>query len=301
MPDQSSFKIEKMVKFRNFPPIRFFVGILPISLWEIIFFMLPVLLIFIVSFLIVKELRLVFQWTLANYTDIFSKTPYWVAYVRSFRLALTAVVLSAVLAYPLAYAIAFVVPARFRRLLMVAMILPFWTNYLIRAYSWQIILANNGLFNEILKVLNIIETPISILYTHVATEVGFTHFYMVLMTMLLYSSMDAINRNLMEAARDLGAGKLRTFFEIIFPLSLPGLIVGSIFVFIMSFGDFVAPSILGGGKKPVFTQMVVDEIQGTVNLSMASALAVIMVVTILIVLILFLRRVESITAGSSTG
>ena len=105
----------------------------------------------------------------------------------------------------------------------------------------------------------------------------------------------------MEAARDLGAGKLRTFFEIIFPLSLPGLIVGSIFVFIMSFGDFVAPSILGGGKKPVFTQMVVDEIQGTVNLSMASALAVIMVVTILIVLILFLRRVESITAGRSTG
>jgi ABC-type spermidine/putrescine transport system permease subunit I len=300
MPDQSSFKIDKMAKLKNFPPVRFFIGILPITLWEVIFFILPVLLIFIVSFLIVKELRLVFQWTLANYTDIFSKMPYWAAYVRSFRLALTAVVLSAVLAYPLAYAIAFVVPARFRRLLMVAMILPFWTNYLIRAYSWQIILANNGLFNEVLKVINIIETPITILYTHVATEVGFTHFYMVLMTMLLYSSMDAINRNLLEAAKDLGAGKLRTFFEIIFPLSLPGLIVGSIFVFIMSFGDFVAPSILGGGKKPVFTQMVVDEIQGTLNLSMASALAVIMVVTILIVLILFLRRAESISAGRST-
>jgi spermidine/putrescine transport system permease protein len=300
MPDQSSFKIDKMAKLKNFPPVRFFIGILPITLWEVIFFILPVLLIFIVSFLIVKELRLVFQWTLANYTDIFSKMPYWAAYVRSFRLALTAVVLSAVLAYPLAYAIAFVVPARFRRLLMVAMILPFWTNYLIRAYSWQIILANNGLFNEVLKVINIIETPITILYTHVATEVGFTHFYMVLMTMLLYSSMDAINQNLLEAAKDLGAGKLRTFFEIIFPLSLPGLIVGSIFVFIMSFGDFIAPSILGGGKKPVFTQMVVDEIQGTLNLSMASALAVIMVVTILIVLILFLRRAESISAGRST-
>ncbi|UCD81538.1 MAG: ABC transporter permease [Desulfobacterales bacterium] len=263
--------------------------------------MLPVLLIFIVSFLIVKELRLVFQWTLANYTDIFSKMPYWVAYVRSFRLALTAVVLSAALAYPLAYAIAFVVPAKYRRLLMVAMILPFWTNYLIRAYSWQIILANNGLFNQVFKALKIIETPITILYTHVATEVGFTHFYMVLMTMLLYSSMDAINRNLLEAARDLGANKLRTFFEVIFPLSLPGLFVGSIFVFIMSFGDFVAPSILGGGKKPVFTQMIVDEIQGTVNLSMASALAVIMVVTILIVLIVFLRRAELLTAGKSTG
>jgi len=300
MPDQSSCKIDMMTKLRNFPPVRFFIGILPITLWEGIFFILPVLLIFIVSFLVVKDLRLVFQWTLANYTDIFSKTPYWIAYIRSFQLSLTAVVLSAVLAYPLAYAIAFVIPARFRRLLMVAMILPFWTNYLIRAYSWQIILANNGLFNEVLKVIKIIETPITILYTHVATEIGFIHFYMVLMTMLLHSSMDAINRNLLEAAKDLGAGKLRTFFEIIFPLSLPGLIVGSIFVFIMSFGDFVAPSILGGGKKPVFTQMVVDEIQGTVNLSTASALAAVMVVTILVVLILFLRRAESTLTGRST-
>jgi spermidine/putrescine transport system permease protein len=290
-----------MAKFRNFPPVRFFVGILPISLWEVIFFILPVLLIFIVSFLIVKELRLVFQWTLANYADIFSKMPYWTAYVRSFRLASTAVILSAILAYPLAYAIAFEVPAKYRRLLMVAMILPFWTNYLIRAYSWQIILANNGLFNQVLITLKIIETPITILYTHVATEVGFTHFYMVVMTMLLYSSMDSINRNLLEAAGDLGAGKLRSFFEIIFPLTLPGLIVGSIFVFIMSFGDFVAPSILGGGTKPVFTQMIVDEIQGTVNLSMASALAVIMVVTILILLILFLRRVEGLTRGKSAS
>jgi len=286
-----------MAKFRNIPPVRFFIGILPISLWEVIFFILPVLLIFIVSFFTVKELRLVFQWTLANYADIFSKTPYWTAYARSFQLALTAVVLSAIFAYPLAYAIAFEVPAKYRRLLMVAMILPFWTNYLIRAYSWQIILANNGLFNHILKILEIIDTPITILYTHIATEVGFTHFYMVLMTMLLYSSMDSINRNLLEAADDLGAGKLRAFFEIVFPLTLPGLIVGSIFVFIMSFGDFVAPSILGGGKKPVFTQMIVDEIQGTVNISTASALAVVMVVTILIVLILYLSRVESITRG----
>ncbi len=282
-----------MNRLKNLPPVRFFIGILPITLWEAVFFVLPVLLIFLASLLTVKELRLVFELTLANYADIFSKMPYWEAYVRSFRLALTAVVLSAAFAYPLAYAIAFVIPAKYRRLLMVAMIVPFWTNYLIRAYAWQIILANNGLINHILKVLNFIEYPITILYTHVATEIGFIHFYMVLMTMLLYSSMDSMNRNLLEAAKDLGAGKLKAFFEIILPLSVPGLIVGSIFVFVMSFGDFVTPSILGGGIKPVFTQMIVDEIQGTVNLSMASALAVVMVITILIILILFLKRMES--------
>jgi ABC-type spermidine/putrescine transport system permease subunit I len=181
------------------------------------------------------------------------------------------------------------------------MIVPFWTNYLIRAYSWQIILANNGLLNQILKMLNLIETPITILYTHAATLIGFTYFYMVLITMLLYSSMDSINRSLLEAASDLGAGRFRSFIEIIFPLSLPGLIVGGIFVFIMSFGDFVAPSILGGGRKPVFTQLIVDEIQGTVNWSMASALAVFMVITILTILALFLRKTGSIGKAKLIG
>jgi spermidine/putrescine transport system permease protein len=173
------------------------------------------------------------------------------------------------------------------------MILPFWTNYLIRAYSWQIILANNGLLNQILIQLHVITAPITLLYTHLATEVGFTYFYMVLMAFLLYSSMESIAPSLLEAAGDLGARRFKIFLEVIFPLTLPGLTVGSIFVFIMSFGDFISPSILGGGKKPVFTQMVIDEIQGTVDWPMASALAVVMVVTIVLILVLFLRKAES--------
>jgi len=251
--------------------------------------------------MVVRELRLISEVTLENYANVFSKVAYLKAYVRSLGLSLITVIISSCLAYPLAYAIAFEVSPKYRRLFLVAMVLPFWTNYLIRAYSWQIILANNGLFNQILKMLNLVETPITILYTHVATEVGFCHFYMVLMTMLLYSSMDSINRSLLEAASDLGAARFRSFIEIIFPLSRPGLIVGSIFVFIMSFGDFVAPSILGGGRKPVFTQMIVDEIQGTVNWSMASALAVVMVLTILIILMLFLRRAESVGKAKLIG
>jgi spermidine/putrescine transport system permease protein len=282
-----------MARIRNFPPLRFFVGFLPITVWEVIFFLFPVILIFMVSFLYVKELRLVYEWTFRNYAKIFSMLPYWEAYLRSFRLSLTAVLFSAAIGYPLAYTIAFEISRRYQRLLMVAMIVPFWTNYLIRAYSWQIILANSGLLNQFLQALHVIETPIRILYTHNATEVGFIYFYMVLMTLLLYSSMESINRDLLEAAADLGARKFRTFIEIIFPLTYPGLIAGSVFVFILSFGDFVGPSILGGGKNPVFSQLIVDEIQGTVNLSMASALAVIMVVTIVAILILLLRRVET--------
>lgn len=282
-----------MARIRNFPPLRFFVGFLPITVWEVLFFLFPVILIFMVSFLYVKELRLVYEWTFRNYAKIFSMLPYWEAYLRSFRLSLTAVLFSAAIGYPLAYTIAFEISRRYQRLLMVAMIVPFWTNYLIRAYSWQIILANSGLLNQFLQALHVIETPIRILYTHNATEVGFIYFYMVLMTLLLYSSMESINRDLLEAAADLGAKKFRTFIEIIFPLTYPGLIAGSVFVFILSFGDFVGPSILGGGKNPVFSQLIVDEIQGTVNLSMASALAVIMVVTIVAILILLLRRVET--------
>lgn len=290
-----------MSKTKRLPPFRFVIGLAPISCWEVVFFIFPISLVFFVSFLVVRDLRLVTQFTIENYVDIFSKMAYLKAYLRSLGLSFTTVIISSCLAYPLAYTIAFEIPSKYRRLFLVAMILPFWTNYLIRAYSWQIILANNGLFNQILKIFNIIETPITILYTHAATEVGFTHFYMVLMTMLLYSSMDSINRSLLEAAGDLGAGRFRSFIEIIFPLSFPGLAVGSIFVFIMSFGDFVAPSILGGGRKPVFTQMIVDEIQGTVNWSMASALAVVMVITILIILVLFLRQTESIGKAKLIG
>jgi spermidine/putrescine transport system permease protein len=238
-------------------------------------------------------MRLVTQWTLLNYIRIFSKMPYLIAYLRSLGLSLTTVVVSSILAYPLAYAIAFEVSRKYRRLFLVAMILPFWTNYLIRAYSWQIILANNGLLNQILIKLNLIAAPITILYTHIATEVGFTYFYMVLMALLLYSNMETIGPSLLEAAGDLGAGRFKIFMEIIFPLTLPGLTVGSIFVFIMSFGDFVSPAILGGGTKPVFTQMVIDEIQGTVDWPMASALTVVMVVTIVLILVLFLRKAES--------
>ncbi len=250
-------------------------------------------LVFLVSFLVVRDLKLLIQFTLENYANIFSKMVYLKAYVRSLGLSLITVLISSCLAYPLAYTIAFEVSSKYRRFLLVAMILPFWTNYLIRAYAWQIILANNGLLNQILKILNVIDTPITILYTHVATVIGFTHFYIVLLTMLLYSSMESIDSLLLEAAGDLGAGRFQSFIEIIFPLSLPGLIVGGIFVFIMSFGDFVAPSILGGGRKPVFTQMIVDEIQGTVNWPMASALAIVMVITILIILGIFLRKAES--------
>ena len=286
-----------MARIRNFPPLRFFVGFLPITVWEVIFFLFPVILIFMVSFLYVKELRLVYEWTFRNYAKIFSMLPYWEAYLRSFRLSLTAVLFSAAIGYPLAYTIAFEISRRYQRLLMVAMIVPFWTNYLIRAYSWQIILANSGLLNQFLQAFHVIETPIRILYTHNATEVGFIYFYMVLMTLLLYSSMESINRDLLEAAADLGAKKFRTFIEVIFPLTYPGLIAGSVFVFILSFGDFVGPSILGGGKNPVFSQLIVDEIQGTINLSMASALAVIMVVTIVALLILLLRRVETGALG----
>ena len=284
-----------MYRIKKFPPLRFIIGLSPISFWEITFFIFPICLVFFVSFLVVRDLNLVIQFTLENYTNIFSKMVYLKAYVRSLGLSLVTVFISSCLAYPLAYTIAFEVSPKFRRVLLVAMILPFWTNYLIRAYSWQIILANNGLLNQILKILNIIDTSITILYTHVATVIGFTHFYMVLLTMLLYSSMESIDRLLLEAANDLGAGRFRSFIEIIFPLSLPGLIVGGIFVFIMSFGDYIAPSILGGGRKPVFAQMIVDEIQGTVNWSMASALAIVMVITILIILSIFLRKAESIT------
>ena len=278
-----------MVKFRNFPPVRFFVGILPISLWEIIFFVLPVLLIFIVSFLIVKELRLVFQWTLENYTDIFSKMPYWVAYVRSFRLALTAVVLSAVLAYPLAYAIAFVVPTRIRRLLMVAMILPFWTSDLIRTYAWMLILRDTGLLNNLLQYLHIIREPLTLLYTEGAILMGLAYVYLPFMVLPLYASIEKLDPSLLEAAEDLGATPFWRFVKVTVPLTKSGILAGSLLVFIPSVGVFVVSDLLGGAKAMMIGNLVQLQFGPARNWPFGSAASFILMAIVLFAVFAYLK------------
>lgn len=274
------------------------VGLLPLTLWEIGFYFVPALLLFLTSFWILRSYDLVADWTLANYRQVFGKRIYLDAYLTSLWLTVTTVAITVLLAYPAAYAVAFIVPRRWQRLCMIAMIVPFWTNYLVRAYAWQLVLANTGLVNYLLQRLGLRDEPITILYTHVAVRIGLVHFLVVLLTLALYTRMEAIDRNLLEAAQDLGASRLRAFAEVVLPLTRGALLTGVMFIFVLAFADFVSPAVLGGQTQRVFPQLVVDAIQNDVDYPLAAAFAMVMVATILAVVGLLSRLQSRAEVGS---
>lgn len=266
--------------------------LLPISLWQVVFYLASAVFMFLASFWIMKDYKLVPSWTLANYVTFVKEFIYLKAYLTSLGFATTTVLITVAVAYPFAYALVFVVPRRVLTVALVAVIAPFWTNYLVRAYAWQVILANNGILNYLLLRLRLITEPLDILYTLVAARIGLVHFLMAIMTLILYTTLDGIDKNLLEAADDLGAGRFRTFWEVILPLSSGGLVAGAMFVFVLAFADFVSPAVLGGQAQRVFPQLVVDAVQWTVNWPQASAFAVIMVATILAIVGLFARWMQ---------
>jgi spermidine/putrescine transport system permease protein len=263
--------------------------LLPITAWQAVFYFASAAFLFVSSFWTMEAYRLVPAWTLRNYALFFTEFIYLKAYLTSLAFATTTVLITIVVAYPFAYALVFVLPRRWLTVALVAVIAPFWTNYLVRAYAWQIILASNGMLNYVLLQLRVITEPIDILYTLAAARIGLVHFLLAIMTLVLYTTLEGIDRNLLEAADDLGAGRWRTFTEVILPLSSGGMVSGAMFVFVLAFADFVSPAVLGGQAQRVFPQIVVDAVQWTVNWPQAAAFSAIMVATIMLIVGLFSR------------
>lgn len=272
-------------------------ALLPISGWEVFFYLVPLLFLLIISFWTSKDYDLIPTWSLSNYQEVFSNPLFRKAFLWSVWITIATLLITISVAYPFAYALAFVVPKKYRQVILIAIVAPFWTNYLVRVYSWQLIIGGNGIISQSLIALGLIDTPLQILYTHVATSIGLLHFLITVMILNLYSTLDNIDRSLIEAASDLGAGPFRCFFWIIFPLSVPGLAIGTMFVFIFAFTDFIAPSVLGGGTKPVFSQMIVDAAHWNANYPMASALSAVMLLAISVFLLLLSRIVKGIIKG----
>jgi ABC-type spermidine/putrescine transport system permease subunit I len=269
-------------------------ALLPISGWEIFFYLVPLAYLLVISFWTTKDYQLIPSWTLSNYQSVFADPLFRKAFLWSVWITMTTLLITIIVAYPFAYGLVFKIPKKYRQLILIAIIAPFWTNYLVRVYSWQLIIGGNGVLSQALMAIGAIDTPLNVLYTHVATRIGLLHFLVTVMILNLYSTLDNVDRSLIEAASDLGAGPLKCFFWITFPLSLPGLAIGTMFVFIFSFTDFIAPSVLGGGTKPVFSQMIVDAAHWTANYPMASALSVVMLFAISVFLLLLFRIVKGV-------
>lgn len=232
------------------------------------------------------------NFTLENYQALLR--PLFLPIVlRSFAMALSNTVLCLLVAYPVAYFIGFRAK-RFSPLLVLLIIIPFWTNFLIRISAWIMILGRYGLINSALHALSLITEPIQLMNTHGAVMIGLVYGFLPLAVLPIYASLDSIDRSLLEAAQDLGAHPLRTHLRVTIPLSLPGVIAASLFVFVPSLGVYVIPALLGGGKRILIGNLIVMQYLEFRNIPFGSAVATVLLAVVLLGIGLYMRLVAHI-------
>ena len=224
-----------------------------------------------------------------NFSFLASDPLYYTAYLSSLKIAAISTFLTLLVAYPIAYGMA-QAPDEWRPTLMMLVILPFWTSFLIRVYSWIGILSNEGFLNQTLMWLGIIDTPLVILNTSTAVYIGIVYAYLPFMILPIYSALEKLDGSLIEAAEDLGCSKASAFWLVTFPLSRPGIIAGCFLVFIPALGEFVIPSILGGTTTLMIGKTLYEEFFSNRDWPVASAVAVVLLLILIIPIILFQRN-----------
>lgn len=234
----------------------------PPLLWVGIFLLLPYVLMLAHSFWLVRDGMIVHDWNLQNYAKLFQNRVYLDVLFRTMRIAGGVTLLSLFLGYPLAYYMSFHAGVR-KDLLYQLVIVPLWVSYLVRGYAWKTILGSEGVLNGFLQYVHVTKEPVSFfLYSPFAVVLMLTHIYTPFVFLPLYASLEHIPRNLVEASHDLGAGSRATFLRVILPLSLPGLLAGATFAFLLTLGDFLAP-LLVGGPSSIMIANIVQSLFGT--------------------------------------
>ena len=270
--------------------MRFVIG-LPF-LWLGIFFLLPCLLVLAISLgtyapdsVPPVELGLSFK----SFALLFSDDLYLAAWLSSLRIAATSTLVALLLGYPMAYAIARAAPNR-RPLLLMLVVLPFWTSFLIRIYAWMGLLADNGLIEQFLRWTGLASNPGTILGTEWAVLLGIVYAYLPFMVLPLYATLEKLDDGLLEAAADLGAKPFAAFLTVTLPLSLPGIVAGCLLVFIPAVGEFVIPDLLGGTETLMIGKVLWDEFFTNGDWPLASAVAVCLLVLLVGPIALFQRN-----------
>lgn len=221
-------------------------------------------------------------WTAANYAHFFGTPALRAGLVNSLEIALTVTAISLLLAYPLAWFLAVVVPERWRRLALILAILPFWTSYVVRSYAWFLLLAQNGLVNQALTGAGLVDAPLTLANTRTATVIGFVHFFVMLNTLTIYANLVQLPPNLARAAADLGASRAATFLHVILPLTLPGVMVGAFLTFVLCIGDYITPQILGGNNELTLPQVIMLQIGRRADFPAAAAQAIVLMAVVVV-------------------
>jgi len=227
--------------------------------------------------------------SLDNYVALFTDAIYRHSYLKSIEIAFVSTAILLLIGYPVAYGLARA-PRRFQAILVLLVVLPFWTSFLIRVYAWINILQRDGLLNDALLALHVINQPATWLASDTAVYIGIVYSYFPFMVLPLYATLERLDESLIEAAADLGAPPWKTFFLITVPLSLPGLVAGALLCFIPITGEFVIPDLLGSSATLMIGQTVWTEFFGNRDWPAASALAVVLLVILVGPILLYQRR-----------
>src|ERR1700756_2826206 len=272
---------------RAYKPIIFIPPLLAVCLFPL----LPYALMFAHSFWLVRDGVLVHQWNLQNYRALFTNPLYFQVFLRTARIAAAVTLCSLLLGYPLAYYLSFHAGPR-KELLYQLVIIPLWVSYLVRGYAWKTILGSDGVLNGFLQYLHITHEPLgALLYSPFAVIVMLTHIYTPFVFLPIYAALEHIPRPLVEASQDLGASPRKTFFRVILPLSLPGLLAGATFAFVLSLGDFLAPLLVGGPSGTMIANLVQSLFGAAYDWPLGAAISVFILIITLSLLALT-QRVE---------
>jgi spermidine/putrescine transport system permease protein len=268
----------------------------PVTLWLGLFFLVPLLIILAYSFGTSDTYGgITLGFNPGNYLRVFE--PLYLEIVgRTFFIAALNTLLCLALGYPLAYFVVFK-GRRWRNALVLLVMVPFWTSLLIRAYAWVVILGGNGIANRTLQFLGITDEPLTLIFTPEAVLMGMVYSYLPFMILPLYAALEKFDTRLKEAAQDLGASRWHTFWRVTFPLSLPGVIAGSILVFIPSAGEFVIPDLLGGSRTMMTGNLIQNQFLQARDWAFGSALSVLLAVLLLGAIMFYVRRVGTDKLG----
>lgn len=280
-------------------------------LWLLLFFLFPFVIVLKLSFSEAAIAMPPYQplWTWAegiylriqlsfeSYQLLFEDALYIKSYLTSLRIAAISTLLTLLIGYPMAYGMVRA-PRRWRTTLLMLVILPFWTSFLIRVYAWIGILKNEGLLNLLLLNLGIISEPLTMLNTNFAVYVGIVYSYLPFMVLPLYANLEKLDGSLLEAAADLGCRPIKAFWTITVPLSLPGIIAGSFLVFIPAVGEFVIPDLLGGSDTLMIGKTLWVEFFNNRDWPLASAVAVLLLIILIVPIVLFQKFQEKASTGT---
>jgi putrescine transport system permease protein len=278
-------------------------------LWLVLFFLVPFAIVLKISFSTaqiamppyapllhwVSEKVVQVQLDFSNFAFLVQDNLYWRAYLTSIGIALVSTVLCLLIGYPIAYSIARSPPSR-RNILMLMIVLPFWTSFLLRVYAWIGILKGNGLLNNLLMWLGVIHEPLQILQTYTAVYIGIVYSYLPFMILPLYANLEKMDITLLEAASDLGCKPWQGFYKITLPLSVPGIVAGCLLVFIPAVGEFVIPSLLGSPGMLMIGKVLWTEFFNNRDWPVASAVAIALLM-FLVIPIMFYQRAQDAEAG----